>query len=302
LNAMSVPMTVISRARRAILYVPGNETHKIAKAAGLGADSVCLDLEDGVAQNMKAAARPVVAEALQTLDFGASERLARINAVGSGMEGDDLAAVVPARPDGIVIPKVQDAGQVEWVSRQLTMLEQAHQLPAGRIVLIGMIESARGIVNAAAIASADPRLQALIFGAEDFAADVGAVRTHEGLEVLYARSAIVTVCAAFGLQAIDLLYLDFRDPEGLRSEAQRGAQLGYTGMQVIHPNQVPIVQETFTPDEAAIIQAQRVTTAAAENQSQGHGAFALDNKMVDMPIIKAAERVLARARAAGRVV
>lgn len=287
-------------SRRALLYVPGNETRKVEKAVTLGADSVCLDLEDGVAWNRKGEARPIVANALRELNFGTSEKLARINAVGTGLEADDLARVVAARPDGIVIPKVSGAEAVRWVSERVSELERANGIEQGAIALIGMIENARGVVNLAAIASADPRLEALIFGAEDFAADVGATRTLEGVEVLYARSAIVTTCAAFGLQAIDLLYLDFRDAEGLQAEARRGAQLGYAGMQVIHPNQVPVVQEAFTPGDAAIAEAQRIVEAAREQLAAGRGAFALDNKMVDMPIIKAAERVLVRARAAGK--
>jgi citrate lyase beta subunit len=164
-----------------------------------------------------------------------------------------------------------------------------------------MIENASGLLNVSQIASADGRMQALIFGAEDYAADVGATRTPEGTEVLYARSAIVAACAAHGIQAIDLLYLDFKDAVGLRREAARGAGLGYVGMQVIHPNQVPIVQEAFTPNDAAIEQARRVVRAARESLSAGRGAFALDGKMVDMPIVRAAERVLARAQAAGKL-
>jgi citrate lyase beta subunit len=290
------------RARRAILYVPGNETRKIEKAVTLGADSVCLDLEDGVAPNRKAEARETIARAFRTLDFGASEKLGRINGVGTGFEQEDLEAIVPARPDGIVVPKVNEADELRWVSARLAELEAREGIARGAIALIGMIESARGLVNVAHIANADARLEALIFGAEDYAADVGATRTREGLEVLYARSAIVAACAASGIQPIDLLYLDFRDPEGLHAETLRGAQLGYVGTQVIHPNQVPIVQEVFTPDDAAIAQAKRIADAAAEHLAQGRGAFALDNKMVDMPIIKAAERVLARARAAGKLV
>lgn len=288
------------RSRRAILYVPGSETRKIEKAVTLGADCVCLDLEDGVALNQKSAAQTHVANALRTLDFGKSERLARINAVGSGMEAGDLEAVVPAKPDAVVIPKVSDAEQIRRVGARLGELEAEHGIASGATALIGMIENARGVINLAQIASADSRLQALIFGAEDYAADVGAIRTHEGLEVLYARSAVVAACAAFGLQAIDLLYLDFRDPDGLRVQAARGAALGYAGMQVIHPNQVSIVQEVFTPDEAAIAHAKRIVEAAREHFAAGRGAFALDNKMVDMPVIKAAEKVLARARAAGK--
>ncbi len=286
-------------ARRCILYVPGNDTRKIEKARTLGADSVCLDLEDGVAHARKQEARQVLQQAFRTLDFGKSETLARINAVGSGLETEDLEAVVPAKPAAIVVPKVRDAAHLKWVSAQVTTLEAANGIAAGSIGLIGMIENAMGLVNVAQIAGADARLQAIIFGAEDYAADVGATRTPEGTEVLYARSAIVAACAAYGLQAIDLLFLDFKDAEGLRAEAKRGAQLGYSGMQVIHPNQVPIVQDVFTPNAEAIANAQRVLAAARENLEAGRGAFALDDKMVDMPIIRAAERVLARARAAG---
>lgn len=289
------------RSRRCILYVPGSETRKMDKAVTLNADCVCLDLEDGVALNVKAEARANIASGLRNLNFGSSERMTRINAVGSGMEMDDLAAVVPARPDTIVIPKVSDAEQVRRVSQHISLLENACEFEPGSIALIGMIENARGLVNLNEIARSDPRLQALVFGAEDYAADVGALRSREGFEVLYARSAIVAACAAFGLQAIDLLYLDFRDPEGLRAETLRGAELGYVGAQVIHPNQIPIVQQVFTPDDAAIANAQRIVNAAQENLAAGHGAFALDNRMVDMPVIKSAERVLARARAAGKI-
>lgn len=294
-------MTRLFRVRRALLYMPGSDLRKIEKAATLGVDSACLDLEDGVAANRKTEAREIVARALQTIDFGNTEKLARINAVGTGLEADDLAAVLAGKPDGVVVPKVSEATQVRWVSEQIGLVEQARSWHPGAIRLIAMIESARGIVNLREIASADPRLDALIFGAEDFAADVGATRTREGLEVLYARSAIATHCAAFGLQSIDLLHLDFQNTDGLLAEAKRGAQLGYAGMQIIHPNQIAPVQAAFTPDDAQIAQAARVVDAYRAHLKEGRGAFALDGKMVDMPILKAAERVLERARAAGKI-
>ena len=289
------------RARRALLYVPGNEWHKIEKASALNADCVCLDLEDGVASNRKTEARATVSRALETLSFGASERLVRINAVGSGLESDDLDAVSQALPDGVVIPKVTDAEQVRWVSARLSEIEQSKAQPDGSIGIIAMIENARGLLNLSSISASDARLQALIFGAEDYAADIGATRTREGLEVLYARSAIVATASAFGLQAIDLLFTDFRDLEGLHREAEFGSQLGYGGMQVIHPNQITPVQEAYTPDDAAIANALQVMLAASTNLAEGRGAFALDGRMIDMPIIKSAERLLARARAAGKI-
>lgn len=289
------------QARRALLYMPGDDLRKIQKASQLGVDCVCMDMEDGVAVSRKPAARETIAEALRTIDFGSSEKLARINAVGSGLEAEDLDTVLPAHPDGIVIPKVESAEQIAWVSAKITAQEHARAWEIGSIGLIVIVESARGIVNLEKIAGADSRLQALIFGAEDLAGDIGATRTPAGWEIFYARSAVLLNAAAFGLQAIDLVFMDLYDLDGLRKEAVTGAQMGFTGKQVIHPNQVGPVQEAFTPDNDAIAQALRVLQAFNEHQSAGRGAFAMDGKMVDMPVIRAAEQVLVRARAAGKV-
>jgi len=289
------------RARRALLYMPGDDMHKIQKAITLGVDCVCMDMEDGVATNRKAEARRLIVEALQTLDFGRAERLVRINSIGSGLEGDDLNSVLPARPDGVVIPKVDTGKQILWVSTRVAAAEREYEWPPGSIRLIAIVETALGIVNLHEISAADPRLEALVFGAEDFAGDIGALRTPESWEVFYARSALATHAAAFGLQAIDMVKIDFQDIEALRRECLQGAQMGFSGKQIIHPNQVDPVQEAFTPSEAAIAHALRVTRAFAEHQSAGRGAFALDGKMIDAPIVKAAERILERARAAGKV-
>jgi citrate lyase beta subunit len=289
------------RARRALLYMPGDDLRKIRKATTLEVDCVCMDMEDGVALNRKNEARHTIAEALQTLDFGRSERLARVNAIGTGFEADDLETVLPARPDGIVIPKVANADQIRWVSEIIGRHEAQNGWPEGGICLLVVVETARGIINLAQIAAADPRLQAIIFGAEDFAGDIGATRTLEGWEVFYARSAVVTHAAAFDLQAIDLVHIDFNDLDGLRREALEGARLAFAGKQVIHPNQVAPVQEAFTPSDEAIDYARRVIQAFELNQQVGKGAFALDGKMIDAPIIKAAERVIAMAEAAGKL-
>ncbi len=288
------------RARRALLYMPGTDWRKIEKAAALDVDSACLDLEDGVALNRKEEARSTVAKALRTLDFVRTEKLVRINPVGSGLEADDLAAVVPAHPQGIVIPKVSSAEQIRWVSERLQELEDLSGIEAGSIYLIVIVESALAIVNLREIASADSRLQALIFGAEDLAGDIGAIRTPEAWEVFYARSAVVTHAAAFGLQAIDMVSVDYKNLDALRREARQGAEIGYSGKQVIHPDQVAPVQAAFTPSEEEIATARRIVEAHAEHQRAGKGAFALDGKMVDMPVVRAAERVLERAGVAGR--
>ena len=286
-------------SRRALLYVPGDDRHKIEKALTFGVDCICMDMEDGVALTRKAEARAAIARALQELDFGRSERLARINAVGSGLEKDDIEAILPFHPDGIVIPKIEALDQIQWASGKIEAAELANGWPLNSIRLLVDVETARGILNLKEIA-AQPRLDALIFGAEDFAADIGATRTAEAWEVFYARSAAVTAAAAYGLGAIDMVTIDFRDIEKVRREAEFGARLGYTGKQIIHPNQVQPVQEAFTPDDEAIAHARRLVEAFEEHQKKGAGAFALDGKMIDMPLVKAAQNVLARAKAAGK--
>jgi citrate lyase beta subunit len=291
----------IMRARRALLYMPGDDLHKIQKAITLDVDCVCMDMEDGVAANRKAEARSTIASALSKLDFSRSERLVRINPVGSGLEQDDLAAVLPLRPDGVVVPKVESAAQVRQVSQEIARAEEEHGWPAGEIALIVLVETARGIIRLAEIAGADPRLEALIFGAEDLAGDIGARRSREGWEVFYARSALVIHAAAFDLEAIDMVTIDFRNQEALVKEASQGARMGFAGKQIIHPSQVAPVQQAFTPTGEEIAQAVRILDAFARHQEAGLGAFALDGKMIDAPIVKAAERVLSRARAAGKV-
>jgi citrate lyase subunit beta-like protein len=286
-------------SRRALLYVPGDDRHKIDKALTLGVDCICMDMEDGVAPARKVQARETIAKALQELEFGASEKLARINGVGSGFEKDDIQAVLPSHPDGIVIPKLEALTQIQWASDVIEAAELTHGWPVNSIRLLVDVETAKGILNLKEIAS-HPRLDALIFGGEDFAVSVGATRTREAVELLFARQAVLTAAAAYGLQAIDMVAIDFRDLEALGKEAEFGAGLGFTGKQIIHPSQVRPVQDAFTPKDAAIVQAKRIVDGFAASQRDGKGAFALDSKMIDKPLVKNAEKVLERARAAGK--
>jgi citrate lyase beta subunit len=288
-------------SRRALLYMPGDDRRKIEKATTLGVDCICMDMEDGVAITRKTEARAVIADAMKELDFGSSERCIRINSVGSGFEKFDLAAAVATNPDTIVVPKVETAAQVRSISEYIELYEFSGKIRVGTIRMLVGVETAKGILNLKEIAEADKRLEAIIFGAEDYAASIGATRTKEGVEVLYARSAVVTACAANELQAIDMVYIDFRDVEGLRREAQQGAALGFSGKQIIHPNQVAAVQEAFTPSDEAVEYAQRVVKAFSASQMEGKGAFALDGKMIDMPLLKNAQKVLERAKAAGKI-
>jgi citrate lyase beta subunit len=280
--------------------MPGDDRRKIEKATTLGVDSICMDLEDGTAINRKAEARAVIAQAMRELDFGAAERCIRINSIGSGWEADDLSAALEARPDSIAVPKVESPEQVTWVSSRIESYELSHGLPLGGIRMIILVETARGILNLKEIAGADKHLDAIIFGGEDFAASVGATRTKDALELLYAREAVVTACAAYDLQAIDIVTIDFKDLDALRAESEAGARLGFTGKQIIHPAQVGPVQAAFTPSDEAITYARRVVETFEANQKEGKGAYALDGKMIDMPLLKNAQKVLDRAKAAGK--
>lgn len=287
-------------SRRALLYMPGDDRRKIEKSTTLGVDCICMDMEDGVALNRKVEARHVIAHAMRELNFGNSERCIRINSIGSGLEVHDLAAALDAEPDTIVVPKIESAEQVRWVSERIESYELENNRNIGSIRLLAGVETAKGILNLKEITEVDKRLDAVIFGGEDFAASIGAVRTKTATELLYARQTVITACAANGLQAIDIVFIDFKDPDGLRIEAEEGAGFGFSGKQIIHPNQVSVVQEAFTPSASAIEYAKRIVESFESSQKEGKGAYALDGKMIDMPLLKNAQKVLDRARAAGK--
>lgn len=285
------------RVRRALLFMPGDSRRKIEKGAASGVDSVIMDLEDGVAISQKDAARREIAQALGEVDFGRSEKLVRVNPAGSPFFADDLDAVLPARPEGIVLPKVESAEDVAVVDSRIRAEETAHGWTPDGIALIAIVETAMGVVNLREIAASvrdTPRLQALVFGAEDLAGDMGAVRTAEGWEGLYARGAVVLHAKAFGLDAIDTVYIDFNDEAGLTAQARRALEMGYTGKLAIHPRQVEPIQRVFTPSADEVAAARRLVEAHAAAQAAGIGAIQIDGRMIDMPLIRAAERVLAR--------
>ncbi len=285
----------LMRSRRALLYMPGDNWKMITKSITLGVDSICMDMEDGTAVNKKAEARATITKALQELDFGESEKLARINSVGSGWEKDDIEAVLPFHPDGIVIPKVESFEHVEWASQIIEDAELKNGWQVNSIRILIGVETAKGILNLKEIA-AHPRLDAVIFGGEDFAASIGAIRTKDAIELLYARQAVIVACAANDLQAIDIVTIDYKDLDTLKAEAEFGARLGFSGKQVIHPNQIPVVQEAFTPSAEAIAYARRIVETFEASQKEGKGAYSLDGKMIDMPLLKNAQKVLARAK------
>jgi citrate lyase beta subunit len=278
-NAASLP-----RPRRSLLFMPGDDRRKIEKGIAARPDAVIMDLEDGVALNRKEAARATVVAALRELDFGPVEKIVRINALGSGLEEAELAAVLPARPDALLAPKIESADQVAWL---------VHRLPDDLPLLI-MIETARGIVNLKEIAAV-PGLYALVFGAEDLVASVGGIRTAGNHEVAYARGALAVHAAAYGLSALDMIFVDFKDETGLRAEARAALELGYSGKTAIHPQQIGPINNAFIPSPAEVERARQLVAAFRQGQSSGSGAFAFQGRMVDRPVVRAAEALLARA-------
>ena len=291
----------ILRPRRALMYVPGSDEGKLAKAAGLDIDGAILDLEDGVAFNQKDEARGLIRRALEMLDFGRTERLVRINPLYTGRAQEDLRAVLPGKPDAILIPKADSPQIVREVDEIITAVEQEVGWDPGGIALALLIESAAAFVNLAEICRSSARIQALVFGAEDYCADAGVTRTVEATELLFVRSSLVLHAAAFGLQAIDMVQINYRDTALLEWECRAAVELGFCGKTVVHPGQIDMVQRMFTPDEKLIAYARRVVEGAREAQLKGSGVFTLEGKLVDLPVVKRAENILARARAAGVV-
>lgn len=286
-------MPTTFRRRRSLLFMPGDSERKIEKATGLDADVIIADLEDGVALSRKDAARRTIVDAFSRLTFGSAERLIRINPASGPLWEDDLAQTLAARPHGYVLAKAESAAEIGQVARRLAELEADAGLPPGGIHIFPLIETARGVLAAGEIAGADDRVAGLFFGAEDLAGDLGARRSREGWEVFYARSAVVTAAAAYGLPAIDTVYVALDDSEGLAAECDFVRGLGFSGKLAIHPRQVAVINRCFTPDTAEMERARRLIAAFEYHQAEGAGVFEMDGQMVDMPMVRAARKVLA---------
>ncbi|PAU84252.1 CoA ester lyase [Halorubrum salipaludis] len=287
-------------ARRSLLFSPGDRPELMRKAPGAGADVICFDLEDAVAPDRKAEARESVRAVLTDPDFApdaevcvrltAAEPAADLDAlVGAGKDADSDADL---RLDAVMLPKVGSADRVE----------EAAALCADRGLdpaVFALVETAAGVLSAESIAAA-AATDALVFGAEDLAADVGATRTDEGTEVLYAREHVVLAAGAAGVDAIDTVFTDFSDADGLREEAGFALTLGYDGKLAIHPAQVDPINAAFTPDPEEVEWAERVLDARDAAEREGRAVFQVDGEMIDAPLIAQAERIVERAPAGDR--
>lgn len=271
-------------ARRSVLFSPGDDPEKLRKAVDFDADVAVFDLEDAVRPDAKAAARETVRDALADVAPAAPEVCVRVNSVGRGAADDVAVALAGSAPDSVMLPKTAGADDVRELARLLS--EAGVDCP-----ILALVESAAGVLQAEAIA-AHEATDALVFGAEDLAGDVGATRTATGGELAHARQHVVLAARAAGISPIDTHYPNYTDDAGLRAEAERAVELGYDGKLAVHPGQVPVLEDVFTPSPDRVAWAERLLAARDENEG---GVFVHDGEMIDAPQIRQAERVLSRA-------
>lgn len=282
--------------RRTMLYLPGNNPNMLLRGHLFGPDGLILDLEDAVALSEKENARILVSRFLERGEFGGCEVTVRVNAADSEYWRGDLAAIVPhTAMTGIRAPKVEDASAVKTLDEELSAIEEKNGLPVGRTKIFCLLESARGIWNAYDIATASPRVTAVIPGGEDLTADLRTSRSAEGTELEWARRMLIFAARAAGVDALDTVFPRVTDDDGLKRETEFIKQLGYDGKSVIHPNQIPIIHALFSPTEKEIETALKITAAAREAAARGLGAVSVDGRMVDVPVVKRAEYILRKA-------
>jgi citrate lyase subunit beta/citryl-CoA lyase len=286
------------QSRRSRLYLPGN-TPKLMLNAGIhNPDGIILDLEDSVAPDKKDEARLVVRNALRQVNFYGAERMARINQLPAGLE--DLEYIVPHHLNLVLLPKCETAQQVQVVDQKITEILAEHDLDYP-VYIMPIIESALGVINAFEIASASDRVAALAIGLEDYTADLGAPRTKEGRETYFARNQLVNAARAAGIQAIDSVFSDVGDMEGLRQVVLESKSLGFDGMGCIHPRQIKVIHEAFAPTGAEIEKAKRIVLAFDEATANGLGVVSLGTKMIDPPVVKRAQKTIHLAISAGLI-
>lgn len=282
-----------------MMFIPGNNPSMMTSGHMYGADSIMFDLEDSVAIKEKDSARLLVFNALQQIDYGTTETVVRVNSLDTSYGIKDIEAMVAAGIDIIRLPKTDDAQDVIDADNEITRVEKELGIEVGRTGLMAAIESAIGVINAYEIATASDRLIGVALGAEDFVTNMKTDRSASGVELLAARSNILLATRAAGVNALDTVYSDVNNEEGLIRETELIKQLGFDGKSVIHPGQIDIINKIYEPTQEEISYALRVVTAIKEAEERGSGVIAVDGNMIDGPIVDRAERTIQLAKAAG---
>lgn len=288
-NDKNLNSTKKDKLRRSRLYLPGNEPKFFINAGLHSPDAIILDLEDSVAPSEKEAAQLSVRNALLSVDFYNAERMVRINQLPKGL--NDLKFVVPYNVNVILVPKCESAEQIHQLEKEVERLKKLYKVKYA-IYFMPIIESALGVIKAFEIATASKNNCALAIGLEDYTADIGTQRSEEGKESFFARSMLVNAAHAAGIQAIDTVFSDVVDMEGLRKSVIEAKSLGFEGKGCIHPRQIKVVHEAFAPSLGEIEKAKKILLAFEEAEKKGLGVVSLGSKMIDPPVVKRAMRTI----------
>jgi len=276
---------------RSLLFAPANHPRRVEKVFTLGADAVVLDLEDACAISEKIASRPKVAQAMQTLR--ACLGYVRINPLDTEFAYGDLTETVRPGLDGVMLPKVGSASDLCIADWLITQCERAQDMTPGSVDLLPIIETAQGMAQLSEILRATPRVKRVAFGAGDYTLDLDLTWTRDETELATYRGQLVMQSRAAGLEPpLDTVWIDLKDAQGFALSAQRARSLGFQGKLCIHPDQVDVVNQAFSPSDAQIAHAQRVMAAFAQAEAQGSSSIQLDGQFIDYPIVYAARRVL----------
>lgn len=286
--------------RRSLHFVPGGQARMLDKALTLAADGLILDLEDAVPPDRKAETRPIVREWLGR-EFGGRERWVRMNPIATDLARADLEETIAGRPDGYVVPKPRHAGDVREIAQLLDVLEHRHGIPAGRTRLLPIAtETPEGLLNIREVAAASPRVVAISWGIEDLGAAMGLPRVRDAhgryLDIpRYARTMCAIAASAAGVDWLDTVYTDIADLAGLRRECEDGVAMGFSGKISIHPSQIDVINDVFTPDKALVAEARELVALFDEHRARGAYAFRFKGQMVDAPHLTRARKLIERA-------
>ncbi len=287
------------RARRTMMFAPANNPKMLVTAHLYGADCILFDLEDAVKYADKDAARDLLAEALKTIDYGKTEIFARINPLNTEFGKDDVRILVPAGLRNMRLAMCEKPEQVKELDQLLTEIEKENNLEIGVCKIQCSLETPLAVMNAVSIATASPRVISISFGAEDFTRTLGATRTREGKELFVARSMIVMAAAVAGVDAIDTVWSNLEDKEGFEEEVKVAMELGFAGKSCIHPSQIATIHKIFTPNKEEIEKSLEIVEAAKKANINRGGVITVNGKMVDIPVIAKAEKIVRLAKSAG---
>lgn len=282
----------MKRKRRTMLYIPGNNPAMLLHGSVYGADSLLLDLEDAVALNQKDAARNLIQQMLKNVDYGDTEVCVRLNHLDTPFGMEDLKVIVPLQPDAIRYPKTESVEELQRLITLVEQIEDEHGLPHDQMTIHIMIETALGVQNVFDIAKYSKRVDAITIGGQDLTADMNIKSSKNSSGIDLARKMIVMAAKANRIDAIDTVYVDIDDEEGLKAETEFIRQIGFSGKAVINPRQIDPIHEIYTPSDDEIRKAYRVVKEFNKNKAKGIGVFAIDGKMVDAPVVTRARYVL----------